>query len=64
MVSNVIDTNSLMLTEYTPMEAICASVYVKCGNYLGFLALFCEIFTHVYWDAFTKLANERKVDII
>ena len=59
-ISNVIATNSLMLTGSTPMEAIGGRLYAKCGNYLGFLALFCEIFTHLDWETFIKLANEIK----
>ena len=59
-ISNVIATNSLVLTGSTPMEAIGGRLYAKCGNYLGFLALFCEIFTHLDWETFIKLANEIK----
>ena len=40
-------SSSISVQGHTPMGMLGASVNAKCGNYLEFLALGCEIFTHL-----------------
>ena len=59
--SNMLASSSgITLTGHSPMESLGSSVYAKCGNYLGFLALGCEIFTHLDWENFQKIAEEKR----
>ena len=58
--SNMLASSSITLTGHSPMESLGASVYAKCGNYLGFLALGCESFTHLDWKNFQKIAEEKR----
>ena len=59
-ITSMLASSSISLTGHSPMETLGASVYAKCSNYLGFLALGCEIFSHLDWKNFQKIAEEKR----
>ena len=58
-ITNALASNS-PIEGSTTAESIGASVYAKWGNYLGFVALGCEIFTHMNWARFIELAAKQR----
>ena len=59
-ITNMLASSSITTEGCTPIEILGASVYEKCGNYLGFVALGCEIFTHMDWARFIELSKKQQ----
>ena len=59
-ITNMLSSSSITNEGSTPIEIFGASLYAKCGNYLGFVALICEIFTHMDWARFIELSKKQQ----
>ena len=47
------------ISSHTPMEVLGSHVYEKCGMYLAPVAVFCTIFSHLDWESFAEIAEQR-----
>ena len=45
------------------MESLGANIYEKCSNYLGFLALGCEMFQGLDWVNFQNIAAQKRKEV-
>ena len=52
------------ISSHTPVEVLGSHVYEKCGMYLAPVAMFCTIFSHLDWESFAEIAEQRKNDAI
>ena len=59
-ITNMLASSSIAIEGYTPFEKLGAALYGKFGNYLGPIAVVCEIFNHMNWENFAKIAEENK----
>ena len=59
-ITNMLASSSIVIEGYTPLEKLGAVVYGKYGTYLGPVALACEIFNHMNWENFAKIAAEEQ----
>ena len=61
-ITNMLTSSSITIEGSTPIEIFGASLYATCGNYLGFVVLGCEIFTHLDWRRFIELSKKTAQD--